>query len=159
MDDDEEIRLEADDDSLAEAADRGDSFAGQLGRQRIDAAQHERIAETEFQQRLVDDPLCDRFDVYGNVRQLGHGGIIAAPPAFMMNTPCARPSDCFSLASPSPCSSPGGPLRCRRPFQRRSLEVTPSSFRWPESPKKRCAMTSTTFTAAIRITPSTSSRR
>ena len=72
MDDDEEIGFEPNYDPLSEAADIEDTFFGKIGRRRIDAAQHERIAEAEFEQGLIDDAGRDRLDVYGNVRQLRH---------------------------------------------------------------------------------------
>src|SRR3954453_14014198 len=132
MDDDEEIGFETDHNSLAEAADVDDAFASEIRWRRIDGAQHEWIAEAELEQRLIDDAFRDRLDVYGNVRQLGHCGIIAAPFAFIEPT-CATRSGCYSPASPSARSSRNDRWRCSRglTFPRRRLRMVRSSSPLP----------------------------
>jgi hypothetical protein len=54
VEDDEHLVLEREDDALAEAAKGYDAFAGEIGGRGLDGPQHERVAETEFLERMAE---------------------------------------------------------------------------------------------------------
>ena len=71
--DEPEIVVEADGDAFADAAQGAHFFAVDRGERRFDGAQQKWAGEAHALERLAQDARFERFDVDGDVGELGHG--------------------------------------------------------------------------------------
>jgi hypothetical protein len=71
MDDKEEITLEYENDSLAEPAEAKDLLVSGFVYGRVKRANHERIADNNALESLVDNSRREPLDVQEDVRELG----------------------------------------------------------------------------------------
>src|SRR5215831_7571325 len=71
MNDDVQRVVRADDDPLAESADGSHLLADHGGERRVDRSEHERVEGASAADLLTEDPRSQRFDVDGDVRELG----------------------------------------------------------------------------------------
>ena len=76
MDDDEEIVFEREHDSLAEAADRDDFASFEGGRGGLDGAEHERVRQPQFLERMAEHARLEGLDVNRDVGKFRHGAPI-----------------------------------------------------------------------------------
>src|SRR4029077_5454896 len=109
MDDEEELAVEFEHDALAEAADGVDVPAFQLGRRRIERAEDKRARQSDFEQRLPEEPLLERFDVDGHIREFRHR--FGDYPWYMRNvlSGVLLLLAAVALASRQPVGTSGGP--------------------------------------------------
>jgi hypothetical protein len=71
--DEPQVVLEAERDTLAEAAQPAHVFAGERADRRPGRAQQERAGQADARKRLIQDAPLQRFDVEDDVRQFRHG--------------------------------------------------------------------------------------
>jgi hypothetical protein len=69
-----EVPLQADDDSLPSAAQRGDDLTFDFGNGRGDASEQKGSADSHTLQSLVKQPRLQRLEVDLNVGELRHRG-------------------------------------------------------------------------------------
>ena len=72
MDDDEEVALERDHDSFADATDCGHFVVFELRRSGLDRPEDERARKSQAHQWLTDDAPLQRFDVDGHIGKFRH---------------------------------------------------------------------------------------
>ena len=73
MHDQKQVRVESEDNALAESADANDDSALRVRNRRIECSQQKRVDEANPLQNLAHDPWTEGVEVNLDVRQLGHG--------------------------------------------------------------------------------------
>ena len=76
---DEQVRLEAEDDPLAEPIEAHHAETGQVVRARVDRADQERVADAQPLERLSEHARLEGVDVDGDVGELGHLSLLRSP--------------------------------------------------------------------------------
>ena len=74
MEDEVQVALEVEDDSLAEAAEPHDSLSDDRGDRRLEGPQQERAREPHLEERPSNHPGLERGQVGGDVGKLRHRG-------------------------------------------------------------------------------------
>ena len=72
MNDEKEFVFQREDDALAETPKRQHSLSFSGTDRRIEGAQDKRATDTDFLNRLIQDPLRERLDINSNVRKFRH---------------------------------------------------------------------------------------